>query len=420
MKENQHNDNLERFFKANLENYSPSPSTDFWSRMETAIPPKPPSFLSKSAKWVLLGLLALVTVLVLWFWQRDRTQIDRLKKTVAQQEQQIQAMNEAVGQAEPERSRPVALPEKNGDALAKDIAPSAPQGTTPSRVASQNNKAAQPIRTSGPSVAKPRKSQQQPQGAASLAVKTDLPSQREDNQMPGNTDGVKHELQAHAPGNAADAPNPIVERLPASSTLAPNPIAPKTSLVAYKDNRAVLVKPSVLVRQQAYPRYAVEAVGKVFRMPLGVLFQQDTFLTGRTNISYGMGFNISYEVTSKWAVQAGYQYTNLRARRLALRYNSFPVAVQKRWGWGRRKHVELKLGASLNSLVSARTDSDGQSVKGLKTTWLGLHSSLATTWALTENLDLIAGPTAGLSLSPMTTGRRSWEIGVGAGLRYHL
>ena len=155
-------------------------------------------------------------------------------------------------------------------------------------------------------------------------------------------------------------------------------------------------------------------------MPINKLFLSDTLYTGRAGVSYSTGLLVNYEIDNSIAFQGGYQFKNIRSTKLELRYNSFPVSVRKRWAWGSKGYLSAKTGLSINSLINARTETDGQSVKGLKPTWLGLHGSLAASWKLTDNLMLVAGPTAGFSLSPMAGDRRTWEVGFGANLRYSL
>lgn len=423
MKENQHNDNLERFFKANLENYSPTPSDDFWDRMGTVIPPKPPfwtGMFSKAGKWIGLGILVLISALVLWFWHRDRSQIVRLKQTVAQQRQQIQAMDKPT-------EKEVANPPSTANSSRQELPPSKNSIVSTSQTAkekavfSPKKQATQnKVKEKSSFFAPPKntvKHQSAMHGSHDLV---ELP--KGENQLIDKASKVEDTqksvaLSMETPDNSASV-EPT--RQPLELQTLPSLLPTKQVTLLSRTNRALGVKPSILHPKESYPKYAVEVGGSMFRMSLGRLFEQDTFLTGRTGTSYETGFNISYEVNRKWALQAGYQFTNLRARRLALRYNSFPVSLQKRWAWGRRSNVEGKVGASLNSLVSARTESDGQSVKGLKPTWIGLHGGVAATWSLTDKLTFIAGPSAGFSLSPMTSGRRSWDVGVGASLRYHL
>lgn len=424
MKENQHNDNLERFFKANLENYSPQPSDDFWDRMGTAIPPRPPfwtDMFSKTGKWIGLGILLLIFALVLWFWHHDRSQIMRLKQTVAQQQRQIQAMDKPTEEEIANPAIAASSAQQQEVPASQNSVVSTSQSVDEKTVSSQKKQAARSITKEKPSFFAQPKNRAKSQ--VSKPSPTDLVNiPKVENQPIGKEPTVRdvEQLEALSMETASNSVEVGRSGQPLDLQTLPGFLPSKEVMLLSKTKRALAVKPSIFHPKESYPKYAVEVGGSIFRMSLGRLFQQDTFLTGRTGTSYETGFNISYEVNRNWALQAGYQFTNLRARRLALRYNSFPVAVQKRWAWGRRRHVEAKIGASLNSLVSARTDSDGQSVKGLKPTWIGLHGGLATTWSLTENLTLIAGPSAGFSLSPMTNGRRSWDVGLGASLRYHL
>jgi hypothetical protein len=136
--------------------------------------------------------------------------------------------------------------------------------------------------------------------------------------------------------------------------------------------------------------------------------------------SIAAGILVNVDLNRRLIVQGGYQFLDLRSERLELRYNSFPAAIGTRIAWGRKGHLEGKLGASINSLINVRTATDGVAVKGLKRTWVGVQGSLYATVPLAEQLRLVVGPTAGFSLTPITTGHRSWYAGLLAGLRYNL
>jgi len=419
MTENQNSDNLERFFKANLEQYAPVPSGDFWERMGPVLPPKP-SFWSPFARWAGLGLLAVLVVTVLLLWRNDRAKVARLNRTVAQQQLQIEQLGEEaqdVAALEPTNSTNIAEQTGGGEASNSPAVP-APQTVAPSPNIAPKVKPVRGAAAAAPSSPKTKKDQQ-------TLVKngTGKENAGQQNAVNGNsatpinledeTVNASTNLPSSMPGESA--PESLVERLPEPRFSGlENTNAP--SILKY----IPVTRPQLKLHSRSYPGYSVEVGATAFRMPLGRLFQQDTFLSGRTALSYSTGIRVNYELTSSVALQVGYQFTNLRARRLALRYNSFPIMVQKRWAWGRRTHLEAKTGVSINSLLNARTESDGLSVKGLRTTWLGLHGGVAATVSLSDKLTLVAGPCAGIGLTQMTNGRRSWEVGVGASMRYQL
>ncbi len=424
MAENQHNDNLEQFFKANLEGYSPKPSDDFWSRMEPVIPVKPPFWSgwgTNTGKWIWLALLAVVTILVLWFWQRDRSQIVHLKQTVAQQEQRIQQMD-AASQVNESEQAANEIPALEATVSASQQAVASPSSTVNGAIVSSSEKQSKSSNFSeNAPVAKQKKTQKIKKEQLDLK-ELQLVQSVENQVIEKSEESLDEQLVISNPSQKLE--NALIAEA-SSNTEAnleiPSSLASRNTLLSpARFARPLIVKAFIIRPKIDYPRFSAEVDATAFRLPLGRLFEQDTFLTGSTGLSYGAGFKVNYELNSSTALQAGYQFTNLRASRLALRYNSFPVAVLKRWAWGRRSHLEGKLGASVNSLVSARTDSDGQSVKGLKPTWFGIHAGVAASWRMSENLSIVAGPNAGFSLTPMTAGRRSWEIGVGAGLRYQL
>ncbi len=424
MTENQDNDNLERFFKANLENYSPAPSQDFWAKMEPTIPPCPAFW--GGPKGTLLkkvGLLLLLTTLVAvaLLWQRDRQQLKKLNNMVAEQRQEIAALENKESGGNQQEIEHTSTPK----AVDKAAAPSVSNSTA--AIATKQDdfaqvKGAPALKNPAQNSARLRsKTENQP--SESTVQKVQDVSQVVDKQMveskildKGNPIDKASETTASLSENASVTPEaPIAPRLSE-----PTFIALKNTPVASKSIRMLATRHKLRRPSNPYPGFSVEVGATAFRMPLGRLFQQDTFLSGRTGMSFSTGIRVNYEINSTLTLQTGYQFTNLRARRLALRYNSFPFMVQKRWAWSRRGYVEGKTGVSLNSLVDTRTDSDGQSVKGLKTTWVGCHVGLAAAIPVADKLTLVVGPNAGFSLTPMTTGRRSWEMGVGASLRYQL
>jgi hypothetical protein len=155
-------------------------------------------------------------------------------------------------------------------------------------------------------------------------------------------------------------------------------------------------------------------------MPMGRLFTQDSLFTGSSRLSSKAGVLLSYELNPRLAFQTGYQYKNIRAEKLVLRYNSFPFLVRRQWAWSRRVQLEAKTGLTLNSLLNASTLSDGLAVKGLKPTWLGLHGSFGVAVPVGERLTFTTGPSLGFTLTRIADKRRTWEAGLGVGIRYHF
>ncbi len=421
MEENQHNDNLERFFKANLERYSPVPSDAFWARMEPVIPVKPSLWVgwkSGLGKWVGYGTVVALVVMVLWLWQRDRAQLARLSKTVEKQQLQIERLDGMKLEATPATETPPALSRPN---LSSD----ASQGPGAGEPQAAINEPTFTPKNSTPKFKNeainflPKRKNDTKESTPTAYLKESLPVKTVEQQPIASQDIPIDEVVLSENANNKQT---AIGELEAASTM-PNPSLLMTmDLPLFSDqiSRTLSVKFLANRPQNPYPRFSIESGASAFRMPLGRLFQQDTFLSGRTSLSCSAGLWLNYDLNSSISVQTGYQFKNLRASRLELRYNSFPLSIKQRWFMSRKVDVEGKAGMSLNSLVSALTDSDGQSVKGLNTTWVGLHGGIAAAWMLNDNLKLVVGPNIGWSLTAMTTGRRSWEMGVGASLRYQL
>lgn len=419
MIENQHNDNLEQFFKANLEGYKPAPSADFWSRMEGAIPPKPPFWRGwKLAflKWA--GVVALATALfgVVFLWQRDRHKMKKLNKTVASQQAKIKAFEEQTMATIPNEEKKNKT--EGVDAAASTIIDNEVKNSTKDKDSASDKQASNAIKFNAKPATKP-----------SIAYKAVIPPAQ-----PITSQLIENNISNHPTlANSTNAPIDLsAAKLPdLPSEFSPEPhdqnrLQPPSQLAALdasvvpSKKQIPLTKHKLRRANNPYPGFSIEVGATAFRMPLGRLFEQDTFLSGRTGISYGTGVRVNYEINSTTSFQAGYQFNNLRAKRLALRYNQFPFLFQKRWAWSRRGYLEGKIGASINSLVSTNADSDGGTVKGLRTTWMGIHAAISAALPISDKLKFVVGPSTGLSATPMTNGRHSWELGIAASMRYQL
>jgi hypothetical protein len=401
---------LERFFKANLENYAPMPAADFWQRMEGGIPPKPSAWggwASLLWKWAGLGALAVAILVVALLWQRDHQRLAKLNKTVAAQQRQLDELGNA---ASKQQATQATVP--------TFIEPSASNSNnTGVNLQSQPTAASSAIGNKGGQATKPlpwRTPTSGWNGDPLFKESVFLKELKE----------VQHsESQPFAGATESDLS--IASTL--EKTTEATQAATSPSSIAF-GNMPVLTKKKQIPPfyykpkrgNEPYPRFAVEVSAASFVMPMNRLFASDTFYTGQLRPSLAGGFLVDVELSRKLMVQGGYQFFDLRSERLALRYNSFPVAIGSRIAWGRRGHLEGKLGASVNTLVNVRTATDGIAVKGLKRTWVGMHGSLNATWPFADRLRLIVGPHAGFSLSPITKGRRSWYAGLNAGVRYHL
>lgn len=422
MAENLNSDNLERFFKANLERYSPSPSDDFWGRMEAVIPPKPAFWSSSRAtqtvRWAVLGLLLLVVATVLLLWRNDRKQLDKLSKTIAQQQIQLEKLGELTKQSSPATAQQslTELPAAIETTPQQSVEP-APQVTKQATAFAEGKSTKTASKTPDHFLASTQIIAEKE--APKLAINE---LQTVENQVivaQNQPLGISEEVIATSK-NQAIAADIYNEDFTRYSLSLPSLLGMVESNVTSKTVRVPALKFRPVSPHNSYPRYSVESGPTAFMMPISRLFLSDTLYTGQTSLSYNMGILLNYEINSSTAFQSGYQFKNIRSTKLALRYNSFPVSVRKRWAWGKRRYLEAMTGLSLNALVNARTETDGHSVKGLKPTWVGIHGGLAATIPLSDQLTLVAGPTAGFSLTPMAGSRRTCEIGVGAHLRYNL
>lgn len=96
-------DKLEQFFQKSLEHYGENPSADFWSEMESKIPPPPTSATSNWKRYGLLSLLFLTVGLLSFIgfqkWNHDRT-IENISKTIELQDAAINEMSKELAEVQ--------------------------------------------------------------------------------------------------------------------------------------------------------------------------------------------------------------------------------------------------------------------------------------------------------------------------------
>lgn len=439
MEGNQHNDNLERFFKASLKNYAPTPSDDFWSRMETAIPPKPSFWLvwrGRMVKWAGLGLVLLALGGLAVHWRNDKLELAKLKQQLEANNRQMQALEES----------------SNADKSVQDLATS----VAPETAAAEAQKAektdgmegsfkaqsALPLvnntRSSNATNAatQPRINKSNGRTANDFSKQTEKAVNNPPNkiQVTENQIVAENESPAFSTEKALEIPvqpadftattesgnelqNVELAMLPSLSTLLP--IKDNTYLLLQK--HAPLFKSiTPLANQKSYPRISVESGLTGFAMPLSRLYEGDTLYAGRVRPSFSTGLLVNYEINPSTALQGGYMYKDVRTTRMFLRYNSFPMMLVKKWSGNRNFTIEAKTGVIVNSLLNVRTSTDGLNIRGLRRTWLGWQGSFGLGIRLGDQVSLITGPSFGWALTPIARSKRTWEAGLGANLRYQF
>jgi hypothetical protein len=419
MTEHQHNDNLERFFKENLERYSPTPSGDFWARMEPSIPPKPSAWKGLATsfrKWAGLGLLLLVGSTVLVLWYRDKQEIERLSKQIAKQQ--------AVASQEADVSKAVAptsseiLPEKAAnDGTVNEMANASMVATAPISSANSNF------------VFGKKAVSQQLSLSNGKAVNSGVGHQVVENQVVGRQalaenaatqlPKTEHILAETTTGQAAQSMATAEPGDEGHFDLAFIPLT--NTIVSSLKNHAPSVKhQNIKPFGKPYPRISVESGATAFAMPLSRLFSGDTLYAGSVKPSYNTGMMLHYELSPSFALQGGYHFKNIRSSRMELRYHSIPLVAVHKMKLGRSLSLESEAGFVVNKLINMRSYTDGLALRGRKNAWLGWQSSLNFGIAMGDHVTLLTGPTIGSAISVVANGKRTWEAGLGLNLRYQF
>lgn len=429
---NQHDDNLERFFKQNLERYSPVPSGDFWARMEPTIPPKPSAWRGLAAsfkKWAGLGVLLLGGVVVLVLWRQDKQEIERLSKQIANQQAIAEHGNDKAEAVTTIQQLPVkasdeepinANLETNGDSNSTG---QENVGVRASKQARMLASSKVPIRSFGPRAEKSTPPVPLNIGSHNETV-SNLPIQVILNQDIENQ-GLAVEEQVSESVNVAASLEEASALATAENVAKANyltAIAPMTNAYVVSLKKHV---PSVKHHRnkpfgKPYPRISVECGVTTFAMPLSRLFSGDTLYAGRAKPSFAASFLMHYAINHSTAFLGGYQFKDIRTSRISLRYNSFPLIMVQKWNWGRRLTVEGRAGITVNSLLSIRSSTDGQDLRGQRNTWLGWQSGFTVGLPIGEQVTLLAGPTVGSSITSIAHGKWTWEAGLGMNLRYQF
>ncbi|MCC6723864.1 MAG: hypothetical protein IT258_05100 [Saprospiraceae bacterium] len=419
MEGNLHNDNLERFFKENLERYKPAPSGDFWERMEGAIPPKPSFWkrhVSGNLKWLGLAVLLLSLAAIFALWRKDRQEIEQLSKQIAVAQEQLQLLSRQHSEMAESREAQPGVAENDVNEA----------GTTASALQSTT------IATASPTAAFPSKAPQFPlaqldlpnwtSGISQSSTQAAAPTSTISNQEKVQQSVVAAQNDNIASEQTAQNENPISSK---NQDLTPAKLLESIALanahVYSIQNQAPSVKHhGIKPNTKPYPRISLESGAAAFAMPLARLFQGDTLYAGSLKPSFSGNLSLHYELNPSFALHGGYAFKSVRSSRLSLLYNSVNFMVSKKWNWGRRVAVEGKAGLVLNKFYTYRFHSDGVAFRGRRDYWLGWQSSLNLSLPLSENLSLLVGPTIGTAISPVANGKQSWEAGLGMNLRYQF
>ncbi|HFA49450.1 MAG TPA: hypothetical protein ENJ95_10595 [Bacteroidetes bacterium] len=167
-------------------------------------------------------------------------------------------------------------------------------------------------------------------------------------------------------------------------------------------------------------RFSFEGGASVFMQPMGRLFSDSvSFDPGKTALSTGAGILFNFELNSKWILQGGFYYKNLKARNVKLGYNAFPLILRRRYAWGLNSHLEIKTGAAMNALVSA-VNKEGGDVPGFKKSYLDLLAGAAYVSCIGEKMNLVIEPNFGYSLTAVANNKHAFNFGIYAGIRYNL
>jgi hypothetical protein len=424
MTEHQHNDNLERFFKDNLERYSPTPSGDFWARMEPAIPPKPSAWKGLATsfrKWAGLGLLLLAGTAVLVLWYRDKQEIERLSRQIAKQAA-VASQNVDVSKTIAPATSEILPEEAPNNGIVNEVGNASAVASAPVTSANLNFAIGKSAAVQQPSsngrAANP--------GVSSKSLQQVVETQSgEKSAFAGDTASqlpmTKQNIVETTISEVTQLMGATIVESGDESHFDPAFIPLTNISVSSLKNHAPSVKhQSIKPFRKPYPRISFESGAAAFAMPLSRLFSGDTLYAGRVRPSYATGLLLHYEINPSFAFQGGYQFKNIRTSRMELRYHSFPLIAVQNMKLGRSLSLEAEVGLVVNKLINMRSYTDGLALRGRKNVWLGWQSSLNIGIAMGDHVTVLIGPTVGSAISVVANSKRTWEAGLGLNLRYQF
>ncbi|MEO1263135.1 MAG: hypothetical protein AAFZ15_30275 [Bacteroidota bacterium] len=423
MSERKHSDNLEQFFKKNLENYSPTPSADFWSGVEASIPAKPPFW----SGWVasvgkIIGGAAIVGGLAVagTIWYNDHQKVEELSALVAEQaaiikQNKNEDNNEKINSDENAHTGKNSISEallnagnmeiKNEIIIEKNDA----QTIVENKI---NKELTETINSNKIYTAKNNKQVGLEKNTVDQGLNSELVAGSKKTGVPENQINLMADV-------ARDNPRNISEFKAMQSLLQKINVLSFPTLTTNTNTLSVQVESNYLKGPQPYPRFSLEGGTSVFLMPMGRLFSGDSLVTGGSGPFFAGGFLVNFELNRSIILQSGFFYKNLNAKSLQINYNSFPFYLRKKFAFGYRKKLELKTGIELNTLVNASTP-ESNSIQNLNTSFVNWAAAAALVTPIGGKSELIVEPQVGYAVTPVANEKRAWSGGLNLGIRYSL
>jgi hypothetical protein len=406
------NDNLEQFFQKSLEDFSAEPSNDMWARIEPIIPPKPPIFGTwlGTAKWF-VGLF-IVGSLSFGIYQflESQKEIKMLSGIIEKQQETIEDLSARIND---ERTNEVVL---NSTNLEKN------ESNNPSL----NNETA---------LTNSLESETNYSSNNNLKAQSNR-NQTTDNQFLTNNSTYSNQYLTEkeiSKENELDQSETVINSNSASSN-SNAPIIQKEQLVQHTslfqlntrsiplfENQSTSNPREVKVKKtlNPFPRFSFEGKGGVFAHNLGKIIYSDSSKSANPFSSWQAGLLINFELNTRWQVQTGFLFKNFKTTNTQIRYNTFPILTQYRFGF-KNFILHAKSGIILNTLIDAKSGTERVVISNLQSNFIDFMGGLGMDFRINPSTKLSIEPWVSYSLNQVANGKKAFQFGVNLGAKYSI
>jgi len=417
MAEHENKDNLEQFFQKNLEGYSPEPSPDFWAKVEPGIPTKPHiwgGWFAAAGQWIGIGLLSGLILTGLFFWQQDRQTVHELSLQVEHQKNEIELLQKKMDEAIEKETKnnlaelngKIENPKKsnNKKGLVKKETPKSP-------LIAENYDGTFNIST-----------------IKNLSEAIDTQKKLNENfQQKNNSENKLGFNTTEYNSNVISENQNKIKELNLDENIIREKInlLPLLELAELKElpirEHALSTKTLQFDLNQHLSKFSFEVGAGGFVMPLRPLFENDTTISvGNSKLSFISRVLVNLDFNSSWGIRSGFQFKNIRASGISLRYNHFPFHLRKRWAWNTQKQIELYTGLAFSSIINSKQEAELFFVRGLKSSFLSCEAGAAFIQPISHRISVVTQINLGIPITEVVNDNRTISYGLGVALRIRM
>lgn len=415
MTEHENRDNLEQFFKQNLEGYSPEPASTFWAKVEPAIPIKTPFWkvwMNTAGKIIGAILVSGIILIGIILWSQDRYALQKLTSQVETQKNEIKLLQQKVDEV------------AKNNKTEKLISKKSPLENKKNKKELNDN-----LREAYPSNFKNQ----------TLTTETaiNIPTESKGNKKNKNSN-VEILNNNFLPTNLKTIKNSNSTKWNGSNSSEINPTNLKINSVDIRGNVSLVqsIEPPLIniipiqkhapstkiadnVNQKHLSKFSIEVSSGSFIMPLGSLFPANS-LAPQIRPSFRAGLLVNFEVAPNWLLQSGFQFKNIQSKEVDIRYNHFPLLLRRRWATGSKKRLEVYGGPAVNSFINLNNKTELNSISLTNSSFISLESGAAIELPISSSTALIPQANFGYSITPVSNNKRTFHTGISLGIRFKL